>query len=57
MHVRVEGGEIRVTLNGRLVHVMALDHRAIADRPATGAIGFQDHSLPLDLRRFRVRKL
>ena len=57
MHVRVEDGEIRVTLNGRLVHVMALDHRAIADRPATGAIGFQDHSLPLELRRFRVRKL
>ena len=57
MHVRVEDGEIRVTLNGRLVHVMPLDHRAIADRPATGAIGFQDHSLPLDLRRFRVRKL
>ncbi|MGC6489583.1 MAG: 3-keto-disaccharide hydrolase [Planctomycetota bacterium] len=57
IHVRVEDGEVRVTLNGRLVHVMALDHRAIADRPATGAIGFQDHSLPLDLRRFRVRKL
>ena len=57
MHVRVEDGEVRVTLNGRLVHVMALDHRAIADRPATGAIGFQDHSLPLDLRGFRVRKL
>ena len=45
------------TLNGRLVHVMPLDHRAIADRPKTGAIGFQDHSLPLDLRRFRVRRL
>jgi len=57
MHVRVEDGEIHVTLNGRLVHVIALDHRAIADRPATGAIGFQDHSLPLELRRLRVRKL
>ena len=57
MHVRVERGEIRVTLNGRLVHVMSLQHRAIAGRPATGAIGFQDHSLPLDLRRLRVRKL
>ncbi len=57
MRVRCEGGEIRVTLNGRLVHVMPLDHARIADRPATGAIGFQDHSLPLDLRRLRVRKL
>ena len=57
MHVRCEGGEIRVTLNGRLVHVMPLEHRLIEDRPQVGAIGFQDHSLPLDLRRFRVRKL
>ncbi|MEC7724381.1 MAG: DUF1080 domain-containing protein [Planctomycetota bacterium] len=57
MHVRCEGGEIRVTLNGRLVHVMPLDHRLIEDRPQAGAIGFQDHSLPLDLRRLRVRKL
>ncbi|HEB51772.1 MAG TPA: DUF1080 domain-containing protein [bacterium] len=57
MHVRCEQGEIRVTLNGRLVHVMALDHPRIADRPATGAIGFQDHSLPLELRRLRVRRL
>ena len=57
MHVRCEGGEIRVTLNGRLVHVMSLEHRLIEDRPQAGAIGFQDHSLPLDLRRFRVRKL
>ena len=57
MHVRCEDGEIRVTLNGRLVHVRSLEHRLIADRPASGAIGFQDHSLPLELRRFRVRKL
>ena len=57
MHVRCERGEIRVTLNGRLVHVMPLDHARIADRPAKGAIGFQDHSLPLDLRRLRVRRL
>lgn len=57
MHVRCEDGEIRVTLNGRLVHVMALDHPRIADRPRTGAVGFQDHSLPLDLRGWRIRRL
>ena len=57
MHVVCENGEIRVTLNGRLIHVMALDHKAIKDRPRTGAIGFQDHSLPLQLRRLRIRRI
>lgn len=57
MHVLCEGGAVRVTLNGRLVHVMPLDHQKIADRPRTGAIGFQDHSLPLELRGWRVRRI
>lgn len=57
MHVLCENGTILVTLNGKLVHTMALDHKRIADRPATGSIGFQDHSLPLELRRLRVRRL
>jgi hypothetical protein len=57
MHVRCEAGGILVTLNGRLVHVMPLVHKRIADRPRGGAIGFQDHSLPLELRAVRVRRL
>jgi len=57
MHVLCEGGTVRVTLNGRLVHTMALDHEKIADRPRAGTIGFQDHSLPLELRHWRVRRL
>lgn len=57
MHVLCENGQVLVTLNGRLVHVMALDHSKIADRPRRGAIGFQDHSLPIALRRWRVRQL
>ncbi|MFK7740334.1 MAG: DUF1080 domain-containing protein [Planctomycetota bacterium] len=57
MHVRCEAGQILVTLNGRLVHTMPLDHKRIADRPAAGAIGFQDHSLPLEIRRLRIRSL
>jgi hypothetical protein len=36
---------------------MALDHKRIADRPRTGSIGFQDHSLPLQLRNLRIRSL
>ena len=57
MHVVCEGGAVRVTLNGRLVHTMALDNPKIADRPRTGVIGFQDHSLPLSVRKWRVRSL
>ncbi len=57
MHVMCEDGTILVTLNGRLVHTMALDHKRIADRPRTGSIGFQDHSLPLQLRNLRIRSL
>jgi len=57
MHVVCEGGMIRVTLNGRLVQTMPLDHDKIADRPRLGAIGFQDHSMPLELRHWRVRSL
>ena len=44
-------------LNGQLVHTMALDHKAINGRPRKGAIGFQDHSLPLDIKNWRVRSL
>ena len=57
MHVRCEDGAIYVTLNGRFVHEMPLDHPRIADRPRTGSIGFQDHSLPLQVRNWRVRSL
>ena len=57
MHVLCEDGTVLVTLNGKLVHTMPLDDKKIADRPGSGAIGFQDHSLPLELRRWRVRRL
>ncbi|MCA8975875.1 MAG: DUF1080 domain-containing protein [Planctomycetes bacterium] len=57
MHVICEDGTIEVTLNGKLVHTMPLDHDKIADRPRSGAIGFQDHSLPIELRRLRVRRI
>ena len=57
MHVLCEGGKILVTLNGKLVHTMALENKKIAGRPRTGAIGFQDHSMPLQLRNWRVRSI
>ncbi len=57
MHVLCEADSFRVTLNGRLVQDMRLDAKPIADRPRSGAIGFQDHSLPIELRNWRVRNL
>ena len=55
--IRCRGGKLRVELNGELVNEMSLDHAKIKDRPAAGSIGFQDHSLPLALRRIRIRRL
>ena len=56
-HVRIRCADDRVTveLNGTVVNELSLDHARIADRPRSGAIGFQDHGLPLQLRRIRIR--
>jgi hypothetical protein len=54
MKVDVTGGKLVVTLNGEVVNEVALDAGALAARPKTGGIGFQDHGLPLKLRNFRI---
>ena len=46
---------LTVHLNGAIVNEIDLDRPELAKRPARGAIGFQDHGLPLALRRIRVR--
>ncbi|MCR9247755.1 MAG: DUF1080 domain-containing protein [bacterium] len=57
MHVLCEDGTLFVTLNGKLVQTMSLDHDKIRNRPRRGGIGFQDHSLPIELRGLRIRSL
>jgi hypothetical protein len=57
MKVTVKGGKVTVSLNGEVVNELPLDDARIKDRPAAGAIGFQDHALPLSLRNVRVREL
>lgn len=54
MKVDVTGEKLVVTLNGEVVNEVALDAGALASRPKTGAIGFQDHALPVRLRNFRI---
>ena len=48
---------LTVKLNGQVVNELSLDHPRIKGRPASGSIGFQDHALPLALRKIRIREL
>ena len=58
-HFRItcKGELLTVELNGKVVNEVDLTQAALADRPRTGTIGFQDHGLPMQLRKMRVRKL
>lgn len=57
MQVTVKDGKVVVRLNGEVVNDVALDNDKIKTRPPTGAIGFQDHGLPLSLRNIKIRDL
>lgn len=52
-----KGKSLTVKLNGVVVNEVDLNNPRIKDRPESGFIGFQDHALPLALRRIRIRKL
>jgi hypothetical protein len=58
MGVWHKGTKIVVYLNGEYVNAHDLvGGRQLSRRPKTGAIGFQDHALPISLRNIRIRKL
>ncbi len=52
-----KGRSVFVKLNGTLVNQVSLDDPKLRTRPPTGYIGFQDHGLPLSLRKIRIRAL
>ncbi|MEI6238964.1 MAG: DUF1080 domain-containing protein [Planctomycetia bacterium] len=54
MQVAVKGDLLTVSLNGEVVNEVDLDAGPLKQRPKTGAIGFQDHALPVKLRNFRI---
>ncbi len=56
-HITAKGDQLTVKLNGETVNELNLAEGKVKDRPKTGAIGFQDHGLPLSLRNLKVRKL
>jgi hypothetical protein len=55
--ITVQNDKLTVKLNGETVNELDLTKGAVASRPATGWIGFQDHALPLSLRNIRIREL
>lgn len=53
--ITCKGRALTVQLNDKIVNTVDLDRPELAKRPARGSIGFQDHGLPLALRRIRIR--
>ncbi len=56
-HITCKGRKVTIKLNGAVVNEISLDHARLKDRPDKGGIGFQDHGLPLSLRKFRIRSI
>jgi hypothetical protein len=54
--ITVRGDKLTVKLNGELVNEVDMSQK-LTDRPKSGYIGFQDHALPLALRKIRLREL
>jgi arylsulfatase A-like enzyme len=57
MKVVSKGGEITVSLNGKLVNETTLSHPNLQAKPKQGFFGFQDHGLPFWLRNIKVRRV
>lgn len=55
--ITVKGDTLTIMLNGEKVNEVDLKNDKLKNRPATGAIGFQDHGLPLALRKIKIKKL
>ncbi len=54
--IHCKDNHLTVTLNGQVVNEVDLSQGALASRPQQGAIGFQDHGLPLSIRKVRIRQ-
>lgn len=55
--ITVKGDKAVIKLNGETVNEVELTNDKLKNRPKTGAIGFQDHGLPLALRNIKIKKL
>jgi hypothetical protein len=52
-----KGKAVKIVLNGETVNEIDISEGALKSRPPTGAIGFQDHGLPLWLRNIKIREI
>jgi 3-keto-disaccharide hydrolase len=55
--ITVKGDTLNVKLNGETVNEIKLDHPNLKGKSDKGAISFQDHGMPLKLRKIRIRSL
>lgn len=56
-HIICKGQTVTIALNGQIVNKISLNNPRIKGRPSSGAIGFQDHAMPLWFRNIKIRKL
>ena len=56
-HITCKGRKVTIKLNGTVVYEISLDNPRLKNRPPKGGIGFQDHGLPLSLRKLRIRSI
>ena len=56
-HITCLGSKLTVKLNDVVVNEVDISQGALGSRKPSGFIGFQDHGLPLGLRKIKVKKL
>src|SRR5687767_1860204 len=57
MSVSCKDDRLTVELNGQTVNEVNLKREPLRDRPETGSVGFQDHGLPIRLKRVRIKPI
>ena len=56
-HITLKGEDLTVVLNGEVVNQFNINESGVNDGAAKGYIGFQDHGMPMKLRKLRMKRL
>ena len=56
MVIVCQGNHLRVELNGEQVIDLDVGNKLSRDKPLAGYIGLQDHGLPLEFRKIRIKQ-
>ena len=57
MVIVCQGNHLQVELNGEQVIDLDVGNKVSRDKPLAGYIGLQDHGLPLEFRKIRIKQL